>query len=39
MSDLKIVIEKIPNDKKETEQPDKVVNIIEKILEFNMVMD
>ena len=39
MSDLKIVIEKIPDDKKETEQRDKVVNIIEKILEFNTVMD
>ena len=32
---LKEEIKKMSNDKKETEKPNEIVNIIEKILEFN----
>ena len=33
--DLKEEIEKMPKDEKEIEQPDELVDIAEKILEFN----
>ena len=32
---LKEEIKKMSNDKKETEKPNEIVNIMEKILEFN----
>ena len=32
---LKEEIKKMSNDKKETEKPNEIVNVIEKILEFN----